>query len=179
MLSVVTKLPQLRPPPCNSLTSECKQANGLQMSILYLSLYLIGLGTGGLKSSVSGFGTDQFDEKDPKEKTQMTYFFSRFFFFISMGTLLAVTVLVYIQDEVDRSWAYGICCISMLISVAIFLSGTKRYRYKKSVGSPVVHILQVIAAAFKKRNLKYPANIGYLYEDLPEGLRIHHTDQYR
>ncbi|ONK81034.1 uncharacterized protein A4U43_C01F24530 [Asparagus officinalis] len=148
------------------------------MGILYMSLYLIALGTGGLKSSVSGFGTDQFDEKDPKEKTKMTYFFSRFFFFISMGTLLAVTVLVYIQDEVGRSWAYGICCISMVLAILVFLSGTKRYRYKKSVGSPVVHILQVIAAAIKKRKLKYPANVGYLYEDLPEGSRIHHTDQY-
>lgn len=183
LLSVSTKLPQLRPPPCTTTSSseatlECKRANGFQMGTLYLSLYLIALGTGGLKSSVSGFGTDQFDDKDPKEKNQMTYFFSRFFFFISTGTLLACTVLVYIQDEVGRSWAYGICCISMVLAIIVLLSGTKRYRYKKSIGSPIVHILQVIVAAVKKRNLKYPANIGYLYEDLPEGSRIYHTNQF-
>ncbi|MCI35092.1 nitrate transporter, partial [Trifolium medium] len=78
---------------------SCKPANGFQMGILYLALYLIALGTGGLKSSVSGFGSDQFDEKDEKEQSQRTYFFNRFFFFISLGTLAAVTVLVYIQDE--------------------------------------------------------------------------------
>ncbi|KAD4180279.1 hypothetical protein E3N88_28870 [Mikania micrantha] len=77
-----------------------QEANGFQMGILYLALYLISLGTGGLKSSVSGFGTDQFDEKNEAEKTQMAYFFNRFFFFISLGTLTAVTVLVYIQDAV-------------------------------------------------------------------------------
>lgn len=149
------------------------------MGMLYLSLYLIALGTGGLKSSVSGFGTDQFDDKDPKEKTQMAYFFSRFLFFISTGTLLAVTVLVYIQDEVGRSWAYAICCISMILAVVVFLSGTKRYRYKKSIGSPVAHMLQVVAAAIKKRNLNYPENVACLYEDLPESARIDHTDQFR
>ncbi|XP_010925226.2 protein NRT1/ PTR FAMILY 6.2 [Elaeis guineensis] len=182
MLSVVTRLPQLRPPPCNSsTTAKCQEADVFQMGILYLSLYLIALGTGGLKSSVSGFGTDQFDEKDEKEKSQMANFFHRFFFFISTGTLLAVTVLVYIQDEVGRSWAYGICCLSMLISIVVFLSGTRRYRYKRSTGSPIVHILQVVVAAVRKRKLQcpWPWDVAFLYEDSPEASRIQHTDQFR
>ncbi|KAJ6848669.1 protein NRT1/ PTR FAMILY 6.2 [Iris pallida] len=154
-------------------------ASGSQTGVLYLSLYLVALGTGGLKSSVSGFGTDQFDEKDPKEKTQMTFFFSRFFFLISTGTLLAVTVLVYIQDEVGRSWAYGICSLSMVLAISLFLSGTRRYRYKKSAGSPIVHILQVVVASVRKRKLECPANASYLYEDSPEASRIQHTDRFR
>ncbi|KAK7388703.1 hypothetical protein VNO78_23530 [Psophocarpus tetragonolobus] len=178
-LAISTKLPQLRPPPCHANSDSCKQANGFQMGILYLSLYLIALGTGGLKSSVSGFGSDQFDEKDEKEKSQMTYFFNRFFFFISFGTLAAVTVLVYIQDEVSRSLAYGICSVSMIIAIMVFLSGTKRYRYKKSLGSPIVQIFQVIAAAIKKRKMQLPYNVGSLYEDTPEASRIEHTDQFR
>ncbi|MBA0881337.1 hypothetical protein Goshw_018859 [Gossypium schwendimanii] len=177
-LALATKLPQLRPPPCHG-SQTCKQANGFQMGILYIALYLISLGTGGLKSSVSGFGTDQFDEKDEKEKSQMAYFFNRFFFFISTGTLMAVTVLVYIQDEVGRSWAYGICSVSMFIAVLIFLSGTKRYRYKKSLGSPIVQIFQVIVAAINKRKMKLPYNVELLYEDTPETSRIHHTDRFR
>ncbi|XP_054804965.1 protein NRT1/ PTR FAMILY 6.2-like isoform X2 [Prosopis cineraria] len=179
-LAISTKLPQLRPPPCpNSSSNNCKQANGFQMGILHMALYLIALGTGGLKSSVSGFGTDQFDDKDEREKSQMAYFFNRFFFFISFGTLMAVTVLVYIQDEVGRSWAYGICSVSMLIAILVFLYGTKRYRYKKSMGSPIVHIFQVIVAATRKKKLDLPYNIGSLYEDTPEASRIEHTDQFR
>lgn len=179
MLALATKLPNLRPPPCSPHHTSCKQANGFQMGILYLALYLIALGTGGLKSSVSGFGTDQFDEKDEKEKSQMAYFFNRFFFFISIGTLTAVTVLVYIQDEVGRSLAYGICSITMLIAILIFFSGTRRYRYKKSSGSPIVQIFQVITAAIRKRNLNMPYNLDMLYEDTPETSRIAHTDQFR
>ncbi|XP_059641501.1 protein NRT1/ PTR FAMILY 6.2-like isoform X3 [Cornus florida] len=183
MLAISTRLPQVRPPPCEgNPTNTCKKASTFQMGILYISLYLIALGTGGLKSSVSGFGTDQFDENDEKEKAQMAYFFNRFFFFISIGTLIAVTVLVYIQDEVGRSWAYGICSVSMFIAILIFLSGTKLYRYKKSLGSPIVHILQVIVAATRKRRLqvlnKYDKGL-VLYEDYPESSRIRHTDQFR
>ncbi|CAH1432851.1 unnamed protein product [Lactuca virosa] len=177
-LALSTKLPQLRPPPCHSF-ENCKQASGLQMGILYLALYLIAVGTGGLKSSVSGFGTDQFDEKNEEEKIQMAYFFNRFFFFISLGTLMAVTVLVYIQDEVGRSWAYGICSVSMFTAILVILSGTKRYRYKKSAGSPIVQIFQVIVAAIKKRKMDLPYDSGLLYENSPEVSRIHHTNQFR
>lgn len=44
--------------------------------------YLYGVGIGGIKSSVSGFGTDQFDQTDDKEKAQMVNFFNRFNFVI-------------------------------------------------------------------------------------------------
>lgn len=179
MLAIATKLPQLRPTPCNaSISQECEKAKGYQMGILYISLYLIALGTGGLKSSVSGFGSDQFDERNGKEKAQRTLFFSRFFFIISIGTLIAVTFLVYIQDNVGRSWGYGICSISMFIAILIFVSGTKRYRYKKVKGSPVTDIIQVIVVALRKRKLRCPSNISLLYEDAEEKSRINHTDQF-
>uniref|UniRef100_A0A1J3CK10 Protein NRT1/ PTR FAMILY 6.2 n=1 Tax=Noccaea caerulescens TaxID=107243 RepID=A0A1J3CK10_NOCCA len=177
-LAIATKLPELRPPTCHH-GEVCTPPTAFQMTILYISLYLIALGTGGLKSSVSGFGSDQFDDNDPKEKAHMAFFFNRFFFFISMGTLMAVTVLVYMQDEVGRSWAYGICTVSMVTAIVVFLCGTKSYRYKKSQGSPVVQIFQVIAAAFRKRKMEMPQSIVYLYEDNPEGMRIEHTDQFR
>ncbi|KAM0030979.1 putative proton-dependent oligopeptide transporter family, PTR2 family proton/oligopeptide symporter [Helianthus debilis subsp. tardiflorus] len=177
-LALSTKLPNLRPPPCHS-NNNCQEANGFQMGILYLALYLIALGTGGLKSSVSGFGTDQFDDKNEAEKTQMAYFFNRFFFFISLGGLLAVTVLVYIQDEVGRSLAYGICTISMFVAIVVILSGIKRYRYKKRQGSPIVSIFQVLVAAIKKRNLNLPYDIHMLHENTPDGSRIQHTNQFQ
>ncbi|XP_022880333.1 protein NRT1/ PTR FAMILY 6.2-like [Olea europaea var. sylvestris] len=181
MLAISTKLPQLRPPLCQaeSPPTLCKQATGYQMSILFASLYIMAIGTGGLKSSVSGFGTDQFDESDEKEKSKMNLFFGRFFFFVSLGTLMAVTVLVYIQDELSRSLGYGICSMFMFTAILIFLAGTRKYRYKKCAGSPVVHILQVLVAAFRKRGAQIPANEKLLYETTPEGSRIRHSDQFR
>ncbi|PPR93676.1 hypothetical protein GOBAR_AA26994 [Gossypium barbadense] len=105
LLAVSTGLPKLRPPPCNPAQSnECVEANSLQMGVYTFALYLHGIGLGGIKSSVSGFGTDQFDKNDEKENLQMATFFNVFYLIINIGTLLAVTVLVYIQDKVGRSW---------------------------------------------------------------------------
>ncbi|CAO2183746.1 unnamed protein product [Urochloa humidicola] len=177
LLAVSTEVRQLRPPPC-AAGGPCEQATGLQMGVLYVCLYLIALGTGGLKSSVSGFGTDQFDERDARERAAMGLFFNRFFFFISVGTLLAVTVLVYVQDHVGRSWAYGICAGAMLLAITVFLSGTRRYRYKRGSGSPIVHILQVLVAATRKRHIKQPLAASALYEDRPDHARIPHTTQF-
>lgn len=180
LLAISTGLPQLRPPPCGPAQSnECVEANSLQMGVFSCALYLYGLGLGGIKSSVSGFGTDQFDKNDKKEKQQMASFFDMFYLIINIGTLLAVTVLVYIQDKVGRSWGYGICSVTMLLAAFIFLSGTKKYRYKESPGSPVVQILQVLVAAIRKRNVDFPSNISHLYEDPAQELRLSHTNKLR
>ncbi|KAG9152987.1 hypothetical protein Leryth_027230 [Lithospermum erythrorhizon] len=163
ILTISTIVPSLRPPKCSRGSSSCVPASGTQLLFLYMALYLTALGTGGLKSSVSGFGSDQFDETDKKEKNQMIKFFSWFFFFISIGSLCAVSVLVYIQDNVGRKWGYGICACAILGALMVFLSGTKRYRFKKLVGSPLTQIASVFVAAWKKRHMELPSDSSMLF----------------
>ncbi|KAJ0960224.1 hypothetical protein J5N97_001936 [Dioscorea zingiberensis] len=108
ILTISTVAPGLRPAKCGDPAGGvCERASGKQLGVLYVGLYLTALGTGGLKSSVSGFWSDQFDESDPMEKKGMSKFFSWFFFFISLGSLMAVTVLVYIQDNLGRCGVMG------------------------------------------------------------------------
>ncbi|KAI4338481.1 hypothetical protein MLD38_023536 [Melastoma candidum] len=132
--------------------------------VLYLALYTLALGTGGLKSIVSGFGSDQFDESDPGERAQMVKFFSWFFFFISIGSLVVVTVLVYIQDNLGRDWGYGICAILIGLGLAVFLSGTRRYRFKRLAGSPLMQIAAVFCCMLRKRNLQLPSDPSELFD---------------
>lgn len=155
--------------------------------VLYMALYLTALGTGGLKSSVSGFGSDQFDESDKQERRQMTNFFNWFFFFISIGSLAAVTVLVYIQDNLGRRWGYGICACAIVLGLIVFLSGTRRYRFKKLVGSPLTQISGVFVAAWRKRNMELPSDMSFLYnvDDIDDELKkkkkqkLPHSKQFR
>ncbi|KAJ4964970.1 hypothetical protein NE237_016819 [Protea cynaroides] len=175
ILTISTAMPSLYPPSCKN-GSTCIEANGLQQGILNLALYVMAFGEGGLKSCVSGFGTDQFDENDEKEKSHMVYFFSRFYFVISLGTFLGVTVQIYIQDYVSFTWGYGICCLVFFFGLIIFWSRTRRYKYKKCTGSPLVQILQVLVAALKKRKFETPS-IDTLYDDTIEAARIYHTNQ--
>lgn len=190
ILTISTIIPSLRPPKCamDGTGPPCVAASEIQLVVLYVALYLTALGTGGLKSSVSGFGSDQFDDTDEKEKTQMTIFFNWFIFFISLGSLTAVTVLVYIQDNLGRKWGYGICACTILLGLVVFLSGTRRYRFKKLVGSPLTQIAAVFVAAWKKRQLELPSDSSLLYnidDEVPvEGeekkkQRLHHSKQFR
>nr|XP_023913352.1 protein NRT1/ PTR FAMILY 6.3-like [Quercus suber] len=188
ILTISTVIPSLRPPKCAADTvPPCIPASGKQLLVLYLALYLTALGTGGLKSSVSGFGSDQFDDSDKEEKIQMTNFFSWFFFFISIGSLCAVTILVYIQDNLGREWGYGICVCGIVLGLVVFLSGTRRYRFKKLVGSPLTQIVAVFVAACRKRHLELPSDSSLLFNDediIDEGQRkkkqrLPHTKQLR
>ncbi|KAJ8437794.1 hypothetical protein Cgig2_013713 [Carnegiea gigantea] len=163
ILTISTVIPSLRPPPCAENSSTCVPANGTQLGVLQLALYLTALGTGGLKSSVSGFGSDQFDEKDNNERAMMTTFFNWFYFIVSIGSLLAVTVLVYIEDHLGRQWGYGICACAIVVCLVVFLLGTKRYRFKKLMGSPLTQIAAVFVAAWKKRKLDLPADSSELF----------------
>ncbi|ERN02841.1 hypothetical protein AMTR_s00086p00160300 [Amborella trichopoda] len=181
LLTISTVIPALRPPPCNE-GGRCVPASTLQLSMLFLALYLTALGTGGLKSSVSGFGSDQFDESVANEKAQMMRFFQWFFFFITLGALGAVTVLVYIQDNIGRRWGYGTCVCAMVVALAVYLSGTRRYRFKKLASSPLTQIARVLFASWKNRHLELPLDpMALCQENFSEMKkpRFIHTKQFR
>lgn len=186
VLTISTIIPNLRPPPCAEHSSTCVQANGTQLGILHLALYLTALGTGGLKSSVSGFGSDQYDDKNKEERAMMTTFFNWFYFIVSFGSLAAVTVLVYIEDNLGRQWGYGICACAVVVCLMVFLFGTKRYRYKKLAGSPLSQISAVFVAAWKKRKMELPADSSQLFniDDMAETSvknkqKLPHSKQFR
>jgi dipeptide/tripeptide permease len=165
ILTISTAAPGLRPPACAAASPDCVPANTTQLGVLYLGLYLTALGTGGLKSSVSGFGSDQFDEAHDVERNKMLRFFNWFYFFVSIGALLAVTVLVYVQDNAGRRWGYGVCAAGILCGLAVFLLGTRKYRFRKLVGSPLTQqVAAVTVAAWSKRALPLPSDPDMLYD---------------
>ncbi|XP_061338187.1 protein NRT1/ PTR FAMILY 6.4 [Gastrolobium bilobum] len=180
LLTVATTVSTMRPPPCNDVKRqhhECIEASGKQLILLYVALYTIAVGGGGIKSNVSGFGSDQFDITDPKEEKKMIFFFNRFYFFISIGSLFSVVVLVYVQDNIGRGWGYGISAGTMLIAVAVLLCGTPFYRFKRPQGSPLTVIWGVLVLAWKKRRLPFPSQPTFLNGYLEA--KVPHTERFR
>ncbi|XP_060187661.1 protein NRT1/ PTR FAMILY 6.4-like [Lycium barbarum] len=178
LLTMATTIRSMIPPACNPRKrDQCIEASGHQLALLYTALYTLALGGGGIKSNVSGFGSDQFDPSDPKENKAMIYFFNRFYFCITLGSLFAVTVLVYLQDDVGRGWGYGISAGTMVLAVAVLIGGRTLYRFKKPQGSPLTIIWRVLFLAWRKRKLSYPSDAGFLNEY--HNAKVPHTHRLR
>ncbi|KAK4418964.1 protein NRT1/ PTR FAMILY 8.1 [Sesamum alatum] len=141
---------------------------GLQVGVFYAGLYLIALGTGGIKPCVSSFGADQFDDSDEAEKKSKSSFFNWFYFSINIGALVASTVLVWIQTNVGWGWGFGIPAVAMAIAVVSFFSGTRLYRNQRPGGSPLTRIFQVVVASFRKIGVDVPKDKSALYETAEE-----------
>ncbi|KAF5750861.1 Peptide transporter 1 isoform 1 [Tripterygium wilfordii] len=155
----------------------------MQSVVLFISLYMIALGTGGIKPCVSSFGADQFDETDEREKEKKSSFFNWFYFSINVGALIASSVLVWIQMNVGWGWGFGVPTAAMAIAIVFFFLGSRLYRHQKPGGSPLTRIFQVIVVSFKKFNVKVPADKSLLYETADEegsiegSRKLEHTEE--
>ncbi|KAK8513281.1 hypothetical protein V6N12_052478 [Hibiscus sabdariffa] len=116
LLALSASVPGMRP-RC-SAEDNCNPTDK-QSEMDFLALYLIALGTGGIKPCVSSFGADQFDDTDEKEKKQKSSFFNWFYLSINIGALIAASVLVCVQDNVSWGWGFGIPAIAMAIAVLV------------------------------------------------------------
>lgn len=139
-------------------------ATDTQAAVCFLALYLIALGTGGIKPCVSSYGADQFDDTDEVEKKRKASFFNWFYFSINIGALIAGSLLVWIQDNVGWGWGFGIPAVAMAVAVLSFFSGTRLYRNQKPGGSPLARICQVVVASLRKYQAEVPADNSILYE---------------
>nr|XP_043624574.1 protein NRT1/ PTR FAMILY 8.3-like [Erigeron canadensis] len=182
-LTLSASIPALKPVEC--VGAMCPSATPSQYAFFYTGLYLIALGTGGIKPCVSSFGADQFDDTDPKEKVRKGSFFNWFYFSINIGALVSGTYIVWIQE--NKGWGLGFAIPAFFMGVAIFsfFAGTPLYRFQKPGGSPITRICQVLVASFHKRNMPVPIDSSLLFET-PEKVsaiggsrKIMHTDELK
>ncbi|KAI7748984.1 hypothetical protein M8C21_033901, partial [Ambrosia artemisiifolia] len=161
-LTLSASLPSLKPVEC--VDDICPSATPLQYAVFFAGLYLIALGTGGIKPCVSSFGADQFDDTDPKERVKKGSFFNWFYFSINIGALFSGTFIVWIQE--NKGWGLGFAVPALFMGVAIFsfFIGTPLYRFQKPGGSPITRMCQVLVASFHKRNVPVPNDSSLLFE---------------
>ncbi|XP_022027093.1 protein NRT1/ PTR FAMILY 4.6 [Helianthus annuus] len=148
ILTFQARSPYLKPEPCNKLkTTICEEIHGGKAAMLFIGLYLVAFGIGGIKGSLPTLGAEQFDEDDPKGRKQRSTFFNYFVFCLSFGGLIAVTLVLWIEDNVGWQWGFGIATISIFLSIIIFSSGSCFYRCKVPKGSPLTTMFKVILGA--------------------------------
>ncbi|CAL9196191.1 unnamed protein product [Musa hybrid cultivar] len=174
-------IPSLKPPPCD--VSSCQPATGAQMFVFFSGLYLIAFGSGGVRSALLPFGADQFnDGENPVEMRKKVSFFSMFYVCSMLGVLIAGTLIVWIQENIDWAVGFGIATLCMALASGGFLLGTPTYKLRMPTGSPMKSIIQVIVATFRKMHLEVPTDGNLLYEvDKNNSGQQHlaHTDEFR
>ncbi|KAL8532550.1 hypothetical protein ACS0TY_008950 [Phlomoides rotata] len=137
----------LKPPKCEEGSLDCMTVSGGKAAMLFLGLYLTALGIGGIKGSLPSHGAEQFDGTTPQGRKQRSTFFNYFVFSLSCGALIAVTFVVWIEDNKGWEWGFGISTLSILLSIPIFLAGSKFYKNKIPSGSPLTTISKVLIAS--------------------------------
>lgn len=87
-----------------------------------LGLFIIAVGTGGIKPCVSAFGGEQFIR--PQQDRQLEQFFSVFYFAINAGSLISTFITPIFREDVkcfgnDSCYplAFGVPAILMIVAV--------------------------------------------------------------
>lgn len=130
LLTASVSFKYLRPPPCIYTSSSCSEATPVQNGLFFCSLYLIALGTGGHKPCIEAFGADQFDGEDPEENRYRSSFFNWWYFGQCFGALIALSVLLYVEDYIGWGVGFGIPTVAMALALSLFLYGSKFYRHQ-------------------------------------------------
>ncbi|KAK8618974.1 hypothetical protein V6N13_132946 [Hibiscus sabdariffa] len=168
LLSVQAHLPQLKPPKCNVLTDgdSCVEAGGFKALIFFVALYLVALGSGCVKPNMIAHGADQFDARNnPAQSKKLSTYFNAAYFAFSMGELVALTVLVWIQTHAGMDVGFGVSAAAMAMGLIVVVSGTLYYRNKPPRGSMIfTPIAQVFVAAMLKRKQVCPSASGSVFQ---------------
>jgi proton-dependent oligopeptide transporter, POT family len=90
----------------------------------YFGLFLIALGSGGIKPCVSAFVGDQFDRSN---KSLAKVVFDAFYWIINFGSFFASLLMPYFLREFGPRIAFGIPGILMFISTVILWLGRRLY----------------------------------------------------
>ncbi|XP_057973351.1 protein NRT1/ PTR FAMILY 4.5-like [Malania oleifera] len=188
LLTIQAHFDQLRPIPCKdaapSKMNECHSADGGQAAFLFIGLYLISLGSSGVKAALPPLGAGQFNENDPKEKALLSSYFNWFWFSLIVGSFIGVTLIVWISSNKGWDWAFAACAIAVLFGIIFLCIGKSVYRHDIPNGNSILRILQVFVAAIRNRNLPMPENAHEFYEIHDNEARmeteiLQKTDQFR
>ncbi|XP_068666710.1 protein NRT1/ PTR FAMILY 4.1-like [Aristolochia californica] len=146
MLTIQAHYEWLRP-------GQGKEPSPSQATVLYVGLYAVAIGVGGVKASLPAHGADQLDHSNQR---LVSTFFNWFFFCLCSGGMLAVTIVVWVQDNVGWKWGFGISAIALSLGLTIFGAGLPLYRHKNPIGSPITRIIKVLVSSVKNWKHSWP-----------------------
>jgi proton-dependent oligopeptide transporter, POT family len=114
----------------------------------YAGLFLIALGSGGIKPLVSSFMGDQFDSSTKKFAKLV---FDAFYWIINFGSLFASLLMPMFLRELGPEVAFGIPGALMFIATVVFWAGRRRYVVVPPKATDPHSFLRVVRTALTTR----------------------------
>ncbi|KAM9396044.1 solute carrier family 15 member 1-like isoform 3-T3 [Salvelinus alpinus] len=121
-----------------------------------VGLFLIALGTGGIKPCVAAFGGDQFEDHQEKQRTT---FFSIFYLSINAGSLLSTVITPILRgqecgihtQQKCYPLAFGVPAALMVVALIVFIMGSGMYNKTAPKGNIMLEVCKCIGFAIKNR----------------------------
>ena len=167
ILWLTAMIPQLKSLPCSHFQHVCNGPTAFLFAVLFSSLVFMSVGAGFVRPCSIIFGADQLEnKKNPENQRILESYFNWYYASSGVSTILAVTLIVYIQDLYGWKVGFGVPAILMFLSVLTFQIGSPLYiKVKaKTTENLVIGLFQTAVAAFRKRNTRLSStNYDELY----------------
>jgi dipeptide/tripeptide permease len=138
----------------------------------FVGLFLVCLGTGGIKPCVSAFGADQVafahenDSADDDSNThetvltlvdsrettiedehpnsdQVRAFFNYFYFCINVGAVTSIAIVPLLRGRVGFACAFGVPCLFMIAALGLFLSKRNEYVHQSKGSTNIMTTFRI------------------------------------
>uniref|UniRef100_A0A8C4N8V0 Solute carrier family 15 member 4 n=1 Tax=Eptatretus burgeri TaxID=7764 RepID=A0A8C4N8V0_EPTBU len=113
---------------------ECSTQPQYCIGIIYGGLVLMGVGVGAMKSNITPFGADQVRVLGPGA---VRTFFFWFYWTVNLGTVVALGVVCYIQQNITFFLGNSISVSCLVASTLLFLAFWPTYVSRPPSGSPL------------------------------------------
>jgi dipeptide/tripeptide permease len=152
-------IPGARPPPCGVglVPEQCAPAGPRHLAWLIAGFTFLSIGAGGIRPCSMAFGADQFS-RHPKEQRSriLQAYFNAYYASIGVAFAVAVTVIVYVQDNVGWKAGFAVPMGLMMLSAVSFLLGSRLYIKEKGSKQMFSGIGAALVAAMKNYKVRLP-----------------------
>lgn len=173
-------IPGARPPACKG-GDQCAPPEMRHLAWLLAGFAFLSLGAGGVRPCSMAFGADQFS-RHPKQRRAriLQAYFNAYYASIGVAFTVAVTAIVYLQDNVGWPVGFAVPMVLMLLSTVSFFLGSGLYIKEKGKRQMFAGIGSAVGAAIRNRGARLPdKTVDGVYHHLKDCKLAVPTDRLR
>ncbi|KAM0071421.1 putative proton-dependent oligopeptide transporter family, MFS transporter superfamily [Helianthus debilis subsp. tardiflorus] len=164
-LWLTSVVPQLTP-TCDGPDTSCNPPSLTHLVFLYTCFILLSIGSGCIRPCSIAFGADQLKHHPSLSNERVIErYFNWYYASVSISTIIALTAMVYIQEQLGWQVGFAIAVLIMLCSALMFVLGSSLYVKVKASESLFTGLVQVLVVAFKNRRIGLLPNDCYNHSE--------------